>query len=99
MTTTDNAAGVPTGPLTDSGLSEYHRLTAMIEDVEQRRTTIASLRHGLRQNPARLELLDEREQQLYAEGTALMSIRAPLYLRFKWPKKLSVSGESAPIHQ
>jgi hypothetical protein len=86
MTTTDNAAGAPTGPLSNSELSEYHRLTAMVEDVEQRRMAIASLRHGLRRNPARLALLDEREQQLYAEGTALMSIRAPLYLRFKWPK-------------
>lgn len=74
------------GPLTDSELAEYRRLTALIEDVEQRRVTIASLRHGLRREPARLDLLDEREQQLYAAGVALMSIRTPLYLRFKWPK-------------
>lgn len=98
MTTTDNAAGAPTGPLSDSDLSEYHRLTAMIEDVEQRRTTIALLRHGLRRNPARLELLDEREQQLYAEGAALMRIRAPLYPRFKWPRLTAITDLST-THQ
>lgn len=91
MTTTDNAAGALTGPLTDSELTEYRRLTAMIEDVEQRRHAIALLRHGLRRNPARLDLLDEREQQLYAEGAALMHIRAPLYVRFKWPRVTAIT--------
>lgn len=98
MTTADSTANSIREPLSDEELSEYHRLTAMIEDVEQRRTTIALLRHGLRRNPARLELLDEREQQLYAEGAALMRIRAPLYPRFKWPRLTAITDLST-THQ
>lgn len=98
MTTADSTANSIREPLSDEELTEYRRLTAMIEDVEQRRTTIALLRHGLRRNPARLELLDERERQLYAEGAALMRIRAPLYPRFKWPRLTAITDLST-THQ
>lgn len=64
-------------------LVEYRRLTLLIEDVERRRLAIALLRHGYRRNPDRLALLDDRERQLYEAGAALVSIRAPLYLRVK----------------
>lgn len=71
--------------LNEAELVEYHRLTALIADVELRRTSIALLHHGLRRNPVRLALLDERESQLHATGAALIGIRAPLYGRFRWP--------------
>ncbi|MRW85388.1 hypothetical protein GJ698_14980 [Pseudoduganella sp. FT26W] len=83
--TADSPVGPMTAPLTDSELAEYRRLTCLIEDIEQRRNIVALLRHGLRRNPARLALLDEREAQLYAGGAALLRIRAPLHRRYRWP--------------